>query len=211
MANRPYKIPYDDLKIPEEITSEQNVSALSEFSEKAYGRRIDKRLSWKKALEQVNYARRKAVAQRNEEVQRAEQEIKDIIMYRSKWPWKEGYKFYVEGPRRDSHACYLKDMFSGLEFFCPADELASYLEDDFEIPSLEEIVVEAPPQKNAGKKKEKVAPPPADEKVEDSKPNLGAVAGAVVEEVVTDEDTSEASTEDAPAATTEEVTKEDSE
>ena len=42
------------------------------------------------------------------------------------WSYKPGYRFHVEGPK-DSGGIYIKTIKTGLEFFCPKDEIKDYL------------------------------------------------------------------------------------
>lgn len=145
----PYAHDYDDLKVPEEITKNKDVSALSDFSKEKYGRAIDKRWKWNRAIREAARLRGRIVNRRKKE----ENKQKDVIiqshegtieessdnpeedpMNQKEWPWKEGYKFAVPGPRSDS-SCYVRDINKGVDFFCLEENLSEYLEEGFDISS----------------------------------------------------------------------------
>jgi hypothetical protein len=67
-------------------------------------------------------------------------------MYRKDWPWKEGYRFFVGGPREDSHDCYVKDMKKGTEFFCLEENLLQYLKEEFELPTAKDTPKDLTPK-----------------------------------------------------------------
>jgi len=144
----PYKKTPSDLQIPEHITKNKDTVALSEFALKAYGRSIDLRLKWEKALQTATNMRRYAVKQR-------EKEERNDVMDKRQWPWIEGYKFHCDGPNATTqNNAYIKNLATGLEFCCMEDNLPLYLEEGFNIPSAE------PSSENVGVRPEKKYAPP---------------------------------------------------
>jgi len=146
-----YKIPYTDLHIPEQIIKDKDVSALSDFSAEAYGKPIDKRFGWEKALKAATNYRRTAAKHREE----AE---KEQIMDKQSWSWKEGFKFFCDGP--DGESVYLTRMDKNTQFFVPKDQVKDYL--DGAKPTVKAAPKSAPKAEEAPKEEKPVDPPKTD-------------------------------------------------
>jgi len=126
-----------EYRIPEEIVKEKNVADLSDFAARQYGKPVDKRLGWEKAHKLVINMRRQAV-------RALEQQERNEVMDKIKWPWKDGFKFYCDGPNPTvSNACYVTDISRGVQLHISEDRLASYLEENFELPAPAPFVHES--------------------------------------------------------------------
>ena len=131
------------LQIPEEILNSKDTDALSKFALETYGRGVDRRFRWEKALKTAKSMQRKLVKQDLIKQHLIEQpltgnkqhEERNDVMDKRKWPWIEGYSFHCDGPNATTqNNCYIKSHTSGLEFCCMEKELPSYLEKGFDIP-----------------------------------------------------------------------------
>ena len=149
------------LQIPEEILNSKDTDALSKFALETYGRGVDRRFRWEKALKTAKSMQRKLVKQDLIKQDLAEQDLieqplakqhlieqpltgnkqheeRNDVMDKRKWPWIEGYSFHCDGPNATTqNNCYIKSHTSGLEFCCMEKELPSYLEKGFDIPSAQ--------------------------------------------------------------------------
>ena len=103
--------------------SKQDV--LNELAEKL-GIALDRRKSHENQMKDIEKAKQEqseAKAAKDKAEKEAEQaKVADP----SSWNYKEGYRFHCNGPVATG-GIYIKDIKSGLEFFCPKAEIKGYL------------------------------------------------------------------------------------